>query len=241
MSTDSTTPLKRCPTCGREFPVTAEYFTRSKQTKSGFYPTCKECKAADGRKRYAENPEHRQRILDRTSEYQKNNPDKRRAKSRRFYRTHHDAELERMREYHRANPDVTRRSNEKHRAEYAERERQRRRDNPEYYKQRNREYYQSHKAEALHRWRVRHIRKREASGAHTLADLREIRAGQTDKRGRLRCWYCGEPIEGTPHLDHKQPLARGGSNGPENLCYACGPCNKSKSTKTPAEYAGRML
>jgi formylmethanofuran dehydrogenase subunit E len=88
---------------------------------------------------------------------------------------------------------------------------------------------------------ARRTRKRDATGSYTQSDLREIRAAQTDKRGRLRCWWCGEPIAVTPHLDHKIALSRGGTNGPENLCYSCGPCNQSKFTKTPAEYAGRLI
>ena len=88
---------------------------------------------------------------------------------------------------------------------------------------------------------LRRARIMGATGTHTSADLEAIRAAQTDKLGRLRCWWCGKPIKNTPHVDHKTALASGGSNGPDNLCYSCAKCNTSKRAKSPAEFAGRLL
>jgi 5-methylcytosine-specific restriction endonuclease McrA len=80
-----------------------------------------------------------------------------------------------------------------------------------------------------------------APGSHTAADIRLQIAAQTDKRGCLHCWWCGCKIEGSYHLDHKHPLAKGGSNGADNLVISCPVCNLSKNSKTPAEWAGRLL
>lgn len=52
-----------------------------------------------------------------------------------------------------------------------------------------------------------------------------------------RCYLCGEPLVfKTAIVEHRTPLARGGSNWPANLAPACAPCNRSKGTKTEAEY-----
>jgi hypothetical protein len=155
----------------------------------------------------------------------------------------------------------------KYNAEHPDRRRNASRNWRENNREYVREYQRVHqmntkpeRAAYLRKWRLKHgdhdatyhikgqlrtalyrSRKANASGVHTADDLIAIRAAQTDKRGRLRCWWCGKSIIDTPHLDHKMPLARGGSNGSENLCYSCGPCNCSKSAKTPAEYAGRLI
>lgn len=50
------------------------------------------------------------------------------------------------------------------------------------------------------------------------------------------CYYCRQPLEQGYHVDHMDPLSRGGSNGPENLCLACGSCNDSKHAKTAGEF-----
>lgn len=84
-------------------------------------------------------------------------------------------------------------------------------------------------------------RRRAAEGSHTTTDLEAIRAAQTDKRGRLRCWYCGKPVKGSAHLEHKIPLSRGGTNWPSNLCYACEACNLHKSKRTHTEFSGVMF
>jgi hypothetical protein len=59
-------------------------------------------------------------------------------------------------------------------------------------------------------------------------------ARMLSEQGML-CYYCGDPLVGF-HIEHKTPLARGGSNGPENLCIACPHCNARKHTKTEDEF-----
>lgn len=39
-----------------------------------------------------------------------------------------------------------------------------------------------------------------------------------------------------PVLDHKMPIARGGTNALENLAYACAECNQRKYIRTEAEF-----
>jgi 5-methylcytosine-specific restriction endonuclease McrA len=51
-----------------------------------------------------------------------------------------------------------------------------------------------------------------------------------------RCLYCGCDLSDGFHVDHMIPIARGGSNGAENLALACPPCNLHKSAKTAEEF-----
>lgn len=106
-----------------------------------------------------------------------------------------------------------------------------------------RKYHKTERGQTSNR-RQGHVRRAllaSATGSYTIDEVVAIRAAQTDKQGRLRCWWCGNPIKGTPHLDHKIALAAGGSNDAGNLCYACASCNLSKQTKSPGEFAGRLL
>lgn len=54
--------------------------------------------------------------------------------------------------------------------------------------------------------------------------------------GVLTCELCGRSIEGKLNIDHKMPIARGGSNEINNLCVAHASCNHSKLTRTPYEW-----
>jgi 5-methylcytosine-specific restriction endonuclease McrA len=49
------------------------------------------------------------------------------------------------------------------------------------------------------------------------------------------CRYCGDEA-GPFHIDHVEPLARGGSNRDDNLCVACAPCNFAKAAKVGSEW-----
>jgi 5-methylcytosine-specific restriction endonuclease McrA len=81
--------------------------------------------------------------------------------------------------------------------------------------------------------RNRRARAKDAGGTHTSADLASILHAQGN-----RCAYCRCALSKVEkHVDHIVPLARGGSNGRENLQYLCRPCNQSKSARDPIEYA----
>jgi len=77
----------------------------------------------------------------------------------------------------------------------------------------------------------RRARKIAAGGTYTVAD---IQAQYTTQNGC--CFYCGVPLLGTYDMDHRVPLARGGTNWPENMVCACGSCNNRKYTKTDVEF-----
>lgn len=74
-------------------------------------------------------------------------------------------------------------------------------------------------------------RKIGASGSHTAADIKHQYEAQEG-----RCYWCGAAVGDNYHVDHVIPLAKGGSNGPENLVIACPPCNLSKGAKLPHEW-----
>jgi 5-methylcytosine-specific restriction endonuclease McrA len=116
----------------------------------------------------------------------------------------------------------------------------RRRSDPEPYRAKDAKYQQTHADNRKANGHRRRAREMNAAGSVTENDYRVIRAGQTDKKGRLICWRCGKPITDTPHVDHWIPLSKGGSNDAGNLRYMHANCNISKGAKMPAEI-GRLL
>lgn len=52
------------------------------------------------------------------------------------------------------------------------------------------------------------------------------------RRDNFTCRYCGRSSPDVVlHVDHKQPVSRGGDNNEENLVTACGDCNGGKGAK----------
>ena len=80
--------------------------------------------------------------------------------------------------------------------------------------------------------RNREARKKNSLGQHTYEDILRLFVEQNGL-----CTYCGKKLELTDyHVDHNIPLAKGGSNGSENICLCCPPCNLHKHTMTGEEY-----
>lgn len=57
---------------------------------------------------------------------------------------------------------------------------------------------------------------------------------------KRKCWWCLKIVRGTPEMDHRIPLARGGTNSRANIVLSCKPCNRSKGARMPSEFAGMM-
>ncbi len=54
------------------------------------------------------------------------------------------------------------------------------------------------------------------------------------------CAYCGAQLGDRWHVDHKNPISRGGEDTTENLMPACGPCNNAKFSFTIEEFRKEM-
>ena len=79
----------------------------------------------------------------------------------------------------------------------------------------------------------RRARKLEAAGSFTVGEWLAL-----VERWGGRCAYCGEgaPLE----IDHRVPLARGGTNSIDNILPACGPCNRRKHAMSEEEFRARL-
>lgn len=77
----------------------------------------------------------------------------------------------------------------------------------------------------------RRARERGAEGSFSAQDLQSI-----VERQLWLCAACGCCLRLGYEADHIQPLARGGSNWPENIQALCRTCNRSKGAKHPQEF-----
>jgi 5-methylcytosine-specific restriction endonuclease McrA len=106
--------------------------------------------------------------------------------------------------------------------------------------------FQKHKAQRTadtRAWRHRnkaasslHVRaakakRRAAEGKFTKPDIIALLASQ-----KAICAACPSDIAENFHVDHVRPLARGGTNWPDNLQLLCPTCNRSKGRKTMDEW-----
>lgn len=111
-------------------------------------------------------------------------------------------------------------------------------ENLEACKDRERRYREENKDKFRVKWQRRRARKANAQGSYTAKDIERIATLQ-----RNCCANCRRKLRGF-HVDHIEPLSRGGSNWPTNLQLLCPPCNLKKHAKTPERWSneqGRLL
>lgn len=214
---ENSIPLKQCSRCKQEFPVTTEHFIIHKGKP---YCHCHACRKLDKKESHIRNKDHnnarskkwadahRERVRANDLEYAASHREEAKARAAKWYKDNHEYALER--------------------------DRKRRRNNPEFFSLKAKEYQKTHPVIANLGKRMHKARKR-AGGRHTRAELMELYDLQDG-----RCGYCGIPvfwnIKGSVHIDHVQPVSRGGSNIIDNLCLSCHDCNKEKYNKTIAEW-----
>jgi HNH endonuclease len=156
----------------------------------------------------------------------------------------------RMRDYRKENPVIMRaieqRRQEKHGPLRAEQRRLERAANPERHKAILRKSFQKHKAKRLAESKAWRLANKEAHAEHMRVAKAKRRATEGKfrrqdiktlmKKQRGLCVGCQTDISLKYHIDHIQPIVRGGSNWPNNLQLMCGPCNQSKGAKTMEEW-----
>lgn len=209
---------KRCSSCLRILPATAEYFPRNKNRKDGLYPQCKQCRAAYYTK-------HKQHVSDRGKRYRQEHSEEKRERDREYRAKNHEAWLAKKKLYR-----------ELHAEELAAKQRK-------YYLEHHTErliykqnYNQTERGIIAKRAdsHNRRARRKKAPGSHTTEQLY-----QQFMRQHGKCFYCQVELQharNSWHADHIIPLSRGGSNNIENIVIACPTCNRKKHDKLPHEW-----
>lgn len=232
----SDAPANRiCAKCKIAKPASLVYFGPEKRVKDGLQAACRECCREDRRRRRAADPGADKRyyeankhwLLPKMNEYQR----KRRAEN-------YEEALAREQAYRDANREKQRAQRRAHYPLIAEKERARLSSYYASNADRRAERYagieawrKANRETARTYLRNRRARIKSVGGVHTKEDVLRLIEGQ-----KGHCWWCSKKIpKGKHHVDHRIPIARGGSNGPENLVISCAPCNLKKNMKMPWE------
>lgn len=163
---------------------------------------------------------NRERIRKADAEYRRNNAEKVKAATKKWLS---------------ANPHKQ--------EEYTRRFRERRHANPEHAKMVARLFY----AKDIEKSRMngrkaaskRRALKASSQGSFTASDIQDILGMQRNK-----CAICRSSLKPGFHIDHIEPLSRGGSNSRRNIQLLCQHCNLTKHAKDPIDHMqslGRLL
>lgn len=220
--TDITT--KCCTKCGENKALVE--FNKSSSTKDGFRRECRRCAAAY----YQTNKDklkacmaawrlaNRERLKAAKAAWDKANPEKRRKYGAKYRAENIEKTKARSAKRYASNP-------EKHKALMAEW----RANNPEKCKALAAKW-QANNLE-LKRIYSHNRRFKQKSGA-----LSKDIASRLYKAQKGKCACCGKPLGDDYHLDHKMPLALGGTNTDDNIQLLCPTCNLSKGAKHPVDF-----
>lgn len=207
---------------GSWLPATAEYFYATKGNKLGLVASCICCWKAYKAQQYQA---HCDEVRVRHREYYQQNAKNICNRVKVYTAQHYEERKEYGQRYREANREQLRVKHREYEAEHrhqaVQRVKKMRQADPEYHRAHN---------------RARRAKAQSSLGRHTSKGIRLLLSSQ-----KGLCWYCGKHVGNKYHVDHRIPLARGGSNEPENLCITCPACNLSKGAKLPHEWSDRLL
>jgi 5-methylcytosine-specific restriction endonuclease McrA len=263
MAVGSLPPKQRCCTvCGQSMPETEAYFPpihvkrKNGTLWHGFRTACKNCTNGRRLQRRYSDPAFFARMKDANKKSYQKLREKRIAEVMdRYWQIQSDPELaatynKKKRDEHRRRrmrPEWSERHRKiariyetkyyadptikKHRREAIVR---RRNANPilaEQHRKRSLAWQKANPDKVKARRHRRRARRVGAEGWYSGDDVRALLEGQ-----KFLCFWCSDDINGRHHIDHLIPLAKGGSNWPDNIVASCATCNHRKGAKMPNEF-----
>jgi len=229
--------LKRCCGCAQVLPK--ECFSADARASDGLQSRCKPCINAARRAAYLADPEQarakRRKYYEENSvavcainqrSRQRNSESVKESKRRHYLRIRDDEEfLAKRRAYSESRKDEKREYDRRYREANAQRLTSVKR----LWSQKNRALITAIKKAYKSR-----RRQLERGGDSTAAIARWEAAA--DKR----CYWCRAKCVRGYHVDHYQPLAKGGKHEISNLVIACPKCNLRKNARDPYEFAASV-
>lgn len=225
-------PQKQCSHCKELFLSTDEFFHRDKGKRDGLSSRCKTCARAIAKQWADEHPEQNRQ---RAKSWHHANLERAHQSNKRNYDLNTERRRATSKEWYYANPERVRATKHVYRKNNAilinQYNRDWRANNLEQSRETSRTYYATHKDRVRATQLRRRARKMNAEGTFVIDDIKSLHETQNDL-----CAYCGIRLFNQYEIEHMNPLIRGGSNWPDNLCLSCPSCNRSKSSKTVAEW-----
>lgn len=221
---------KKCSQCGKEYPLTSEYFPIRKDSKDGFRSQCKQCYSQKKKQYYEENKEYvleymgeyrgknKEKIKQAKAEYYQKNKTLIDEKNKRDYLENRERYLKYFKQYYQENKEEIKKWDSK----YGKKNRHMiRRYEKEYYKKNK----DKHRAK---------INRRRARKRGLPSNLTDTQWEKIKKHFNNKCSYCGK--ETFLEQEHFIPLSEGGEYTHNNIIPACRSCNASKNNKSFFEW-----
>jgi len=90
--------------------------------------------------------------------------------------------------------------------------------------------------------------ERRAKSRRSYRKRKRVKGHHTDEDIRLQyckqdglCYWCMEELGDVFHRDHYIPIARGGTDNPDNIVISCPHCNLSRGSKLPSQWTWRKV
>ncbi len=223
------------------------YREKNKDKIAARQAATKEARAAKDKARYEANREERirraceyaktnkEQTRKNQDEWRKNNPEKFKAQCKKY----RDKNKEKINAWHRENHKLNADKNNKRSNDWYHANKDRAKDRAQSYYEAHFdkiaahaiEYRKKNPEQSRTTTSNRRARLMNAEGSYNKDDVKAMYVKQEGK-----CTYCSIDLDETYHVDHKQPVSRGGSNWPSNLHLTCQPCNNKKHAKSHQEY-----
>lgn len=249
--------MKTCTKCKIEKPFTD--FHKHKSQKTGLRSQCKLCTNESNKKYACENKEKvltaskkwRENNIDRVNAcnraWNKANPERVKANRKRFMDKNPSKKSEYCKSFYYANKEKCLEKNREWRKRNKDKDSIRKKKWTELNREKkyasNAKWHKANPDKMAVHSRNRRSRSKNACGSHSIDDVKAILDFQ-----RGLCANCHTKLfmSGNKkyHVDHINPLAKGGSNDRDNLQCLCQSCNLRKHAKDPIEWAkenGRLI